>query len=350
MAYIAKFTSLNMFFFGTYVDGLEDVVLNDVVVLGNSPTGRVSFVGQVYCGSVADQDGDCSDDSFPALVNGFGATADFVTAPTNSSQAFVGTLNGTGTAFDMLARIGGSFDDAFHAILELNGRLYVGGRTNSANLDLEIPDDAGFVPAYAVKNTDFDAVVGWLLPDGAAAGGTWHATFYGGTGIDLVNCLSAFLDGVFLYGSTTSPGMSLPTQDIGVGGFFNDTFQGGDTPPIDIFFATFEGALQQQIFGTYIGGPRNDYLGQTGDPRGSNHMFSNNSNLWLGTTIHSGDGNATNNATLPTNVLPEIISAGSFDPDKSSIDGIGTDVHVIFRLGGAGAQLTLLKAVQGAGP
>ena len=40
---------------------------------------------------------------------------------------------------------------------------------------------------------------------------------------------------------------------------------------------------------SYIGGSRNDYLGATGAPVGSNHLFYNvtDSALYLGTTTHS---------------------------------------------------------------
>src|SRR6185503_11739631 len=159
-------------------------------------------------------------------------------------------------------------------------------------------------------------------------GGSWRATYYGGTGTDLVNSIAAFLEGAFVFGTTTST--NLPVKNIGSGSFIDLTFNGGDTPPLDIFFATFDNTLQTHLYGTYIGGLHNDYLGRTGDPRGSNNLFSNSGNLWLGNTVHSGN---------PTAITPGVISAGSFDPDKTAVDSDNTDVHLIFRLGGVGTTV-----------
>ena len=83
--------------------------------------------------------------------------------------------------------------------------------------------------------------------------------------------------------------------------------------------------LDDFLFGTYIGGASNDYLGDTGDPRGANHLFANSGNLWLGTTTHSGNGSA---------ISPPSVGGGGFDPDKTPPDTAANDVHLIFRLGG----------------
>jgi hypothetical protein len=241
-----------------------------------------------------------------------------------------------------LNRIGGTANDAFNGLLELSGFIYVGGRTNSTDVDLQ-QEPAGppfdpYTPAFATNSGGYDALIGRA----AITGSAWRASYYGGNGVDLINCVSAFLDGVFLYGSTTSDDDSLPTTNIGNGSFIDQTHNGGDTPPLDIFFATFDGVLQELLFGTYIGGARNDYLGDTGDPRGANHMFSNSSNLWLGTTVHSG-----NESTISPGVIGGFEGGPSFDPDKQSPDSESNDVHLIFRLGGVATQITLEKAVQG---
>ena len=122
-------------------------------------------------------------------------------------------------------------------------------------------------------------------------------------------------------------------MNLGSGPFFDATENGG----IDIFFAAFGGELDRLVFSTFIGGAHNDYLGDTGDPRGSNHLFATSEFLWLGNTVHSGTGT----------LAPAVVSGGSFDPDKSTADAAGNDVHLILKLGGTSSQVTLCKVVSG---
>ena len=94
--------------------------------------------------------------------------------------------------------------------------------------------------------------------------------------------------------------------------FYRSTTNGG----IDMFFAGFTNALDALLYGTYMGGSQNDYLGETGAPRGSNHLWVNNANVYLGTTTHS----ATH--------LPVLVNGG-FDLSKTN----GTnDSHIILTI------------------
>jgi hypothetical protein len=347
--YIATFSNYSTLTYGTYVDATEDVSINDLIVLSG---GNLAFAGTADCDEApntsATGDGDCTNNN---LNNGAGlvaqpAGANSATVNTNGSEAIVGVLNpaavATPSAYLVLNLIGGNNHDEFNGLLSLSGFLYAAGRTDSTNIDLEV-NDGPFTPDsnpdLSTNAGGFDALVGRI----PLAGNAWRGTYYGGTGDDLVNSVAAFLDGVFLFGSTTSTDDSLPTSNIGAGTFIDATHNEGDTPPFDIFFATFNGALDNFLFGTYIGGPRNDYLGETGTPRGANHIFSNSSNLWVGTTIHSGNP--------PSSINPDVIGGfegGSpFDATKDNPDDADTDVHLIFRLGGVSTQLTLVKVVQG---
>ena len=135
---------------------------------------------------------------------------------------------------------------------------------------------------------------------------------------------------------------SLPTSNVGIGTFFDATHNGGGTPlPLDMFFATFSNQLDDFLFGTYIGGAENDYLGDTGDPRGANHLFANSGNLWLGTTTHSGNGSA---------ISPTSVGLTGFDPDKTPPDSNTSDVHLIFRLGGVGTTVLSRRSSGRFGP
>lgn len=330
--YIASFTSLNVRDYGSYVGGEEDDVLNEVIIMAD---GRVAFAGQTFCGS---DDEDCTDDGFPTLLNNYTTPDVDGTGSSNDSQGVVGVIDIAGNgAFDMLNRIGGDGTDGFSAVHELGDLLYVGGFTDATDVVLESPVDAGSTPFDTGQNGALDAFIGSLPPDGTAGVGGWHATYLGGTGDDIVNALSSFLEGIFIYGTTASS-TGFPTVNIGGGTFFDSTHNGG----LDIYFATLTGDLQSQVYGTFIGGDRNDYLGDTGDPIGSNHIFSDLTALWLGTTIHSGHPD-------DSPVTPAIISVGSFDPDKTNDDSSSADVHVVFKLGDVTTQITLVKAVSGGG-
>ena len=81
---------------------------------------------------------------------------------------------------------------------------------------------------------------------------------------------SPFLEGVFLFGSTTSAGNApagpfptpapagFPTINLGSGTFFDATENGG----IDIFFAALGGELDRLVFSTFIGGAQQRLSGR----------------------------------------------------------------------------------------
>ncbi|MBK7880309.1 MAG: DUF11 domain-containing protein [Saprospiraceae bacterium] len=163
--------------------------------------------------------------------------------------------------------------------------------------------------------------------------GNYSATFYGtalkdiGSGIQLVSqtdCAGNSESIILIFGSTNSSG--LPTVNINGESFYNSTFSAG----IDLFFAGFNGVLDSLIFGSYIGGSRDDYLGDTGDPRGANHLNVNGADVYCGTTTHSS-------SHTPT------LASGGFDTGKSNTTD---DAHILFSI-----QFTsLLKSDYGDAP
>ena len=143
--YIATFSPFNTLTYGTYVDQTEDLVLNDLILLGD---GRLAFAGTADCDESAPDgtgDEDCTNNGFPALVGQPPTNVQGTPGvATNNTDGVLGIINPAGGAFPLLNRIGGDGNDGFHGMLELSGFLYVGGRTSSTNVDLESPDDAGF--------------------------------------------------------------------------------------------------------------------------------------------------------------------------------------------------------------
>ena len=201
--------------------------LNDLIRLTD---GRLAFAGTADCDESAPDgtgDEDCTNNGLPALVaqpptNVQGTPG----VATNNTDAIIGIVNPAGGAFPLLNRIGGDGNDGFHGMLELSGFLYVGGRTSSTNVDLESPDDAGFTPTFAANAGGTDGLLGRV----PLSGGAWRATYYGGTGDEVINCLAPFLEGVFVFGTTASDDDSLPTSNVGIGTFFDATHNGGGTP------------------------------------------------------------------------------------------------------------------------
>ncbi len=119
----------------------------------------------------------------------------------------------------------------------------------------------------------------------------YKATFYGTTSADLGNGIKQVTpttctgneSTTFLLVFGTVGGTGLPTVNINGEPFYDASHNGG----VDMFFAGFTQNLDTLIYGTYIGGNQNDYLGDIGDPRGANHLFVYGSDIYVGTTTHS---------------------------------------------------------------
>ncbi len=289
--YIAKFTSNNTLSWGTYVGGTSDEVFNDLEVFAD---GRVAFAGY-GTGQLTE-------------VNSAAGRS----TNTNNTDGIIGVLNATGTTFNYLDEIGGTNNDRINDVEIVGETLYW---TGSAESGFPVPASGVFDSS---QNGGTDVVVGSV----SAAGTTgYNATFYGtsagdlGNGIRLVtstNCAGVTTTFLLVFG--TVGGSGLPTQNIGAETLFNNTYQGG----LDMFFAGFSSNLATLTYGTYMGGVNDDYLGSTGDPRGANHLWVNNVNVYLGTTTH-------NSTHMPTLV------AGGFDLTRTN-EASGEDTHLILSI------------------
>ncbi|MBK7939870.1 MAG: hypothetical protein IPJ82_23545 [Lewinellaceae bacterium] len=152
--FIAKFSSLNVLDWGTYVGGGEEETFNDLEVFAD---GRVAFVGlgNNTNGTLTEVNG---------AAGGSNSNGD--------TDGLIGVLNSTGTTFNYLDEIGGNNDDRINDVEIVGSTLYWTGSAESG-----FPTSVG---AYDVThNGSLDVIVGSV----SAAGSTGYtATFYGGGG------------------------------------------------------------------------------------------------------------------------------------------------------------------------
>ena len=288
--YIAKFSTYNTLTWGTYVGGSSNETFNDLELFAD---GRVAFAGF-----------------------GRGQLTEVNSAAGRSTgtdnDGILGVLKSTGlTPFNYLDELGSTGNDRIFDAELVGSTIYWTGSVSSG-----FPISAG---AFDIgHNGSTDIVVGKVGDTGGS--GAYAATFYGtasadlGNGIKLVsttNCAGVQTNFLLVFGTVGGTGLS--TLNLNGETFFNNTFTPGGNSGFDMFFAGFNNDLTQRIYGTYMGGNADDYLGSTGEPRGSNHLWVNNTDVYLGTTTHS----ASHTPTLVAN---------GFDLGKSN----GTnDAHLV---------------------
>jgi uncharacterized repeat protein (TIGR01451 family) len=297
--YIARFTSNNILQWGTYVGGADDETFNDLEVFTD---GRVAFAGW----------GNNTIAGFTE-VNSAATQSNL----TDNTDGIIGVLNSSATAFDYLDEIGGPGDDRINDIeIVKNGLAWTGSAS------VGFPTSAG---AYDVShNGGTDVIVGLASTTGGSA--SYKATFFGGSGNDIgagikevtqINCAGTQVSFYLVFGTTAQDAVGIPTVNLKNESFYSPTNSGG----LDIFFAGFNENVSTLKYATNIGGPYNDYLGDTGDPRGANHLCVKGGNIYVGTTTHSETHN------------PAIVGGSGFDQIKSNTAvPTSDDVHVIFSI------------------
>jgi len=292
--YIAKFSNYNTLTWGTYLGGASADVFNDLEVFAD---GRVAFAGF----------------GASTLTEVNGASAATRSTNTNNNDGFLGILNSTGTAFNYLEEVGGSGDDRLYDVAIFGNSLYWTGAGAT-----------GFPTTPGVYDTGYNGGLSDVVVGSVSTTGTnYIATFYGTAGDDIgsavklvysVDCQNVISSFFLVFGTTGGDGLpvsNIPSNES----FFDPTRNGG----LDMFFACFTGNLSTLAYGTYIGGDKNDYLGDTGDPRGANHLWVEGGNLTLGTSTHS------------LNHTPINITASSFDPVKET-NTASADTHILFNI------------------
>ena len=315
-AWIGKFSSFNLLSFGTYIGGNNNDLVNDFQVMSN---GDIVLAGHTR--NITEVNASIPD-------NGSGQEALFGKIQVPASGP---------VSFDIIDKIGGSDNDYGWGIYNIGDSVSIlTGQTTSA----DFPLGAGSV----FQNTaggQIDGFIARIYNDGSAG---YKATFTGGSDDDIlvsvrpvvVNNVVALLS----WGTTSST--DLVTRNFNAGSFFSAN-KNGD---LDMMFVICDMDLVTKYYLSYVGGSVNDYLGITGAPAGSNHLFYNiaDSVLYLGTTTHSSQ-----NTHVPRFVgrgIADIINATV--PVFDSTKGNGyNDTHVIIAISAKSLfELLAVKWVQ----
>ncbi len=309
-AWIGKFTSFNSLNFGTYIGGDNNDLVNDFQVLS---TGDIVFAGNTR--QIIEVNASIPD-------NGSG------------QEALFGRINVPATGpviFDIIDKIGGSNNDYGWGIYSLGDSVsIVVGQTNSNNFPL----GSGTVFQNTRGGND-DGFIAKIYNDGSPG---YKATYTGGSDDEIlvsvrpvtVNNQIALLS----WGTTASN--DLVTRNFNSGTFFSANNAGG----LDMMFVISDMNLVSKYYLSYIGGSANDYLGITGAPVGSNHLFYNSADsvLYLGTTTHSSQ---TTHAPLFVGRGPaDYLNTGVpvFDETKGNSND---DTHVIIAISTRGLFVVL---------
>jgi len=291
-AWIGKFSSFNTMDFGTYIGGTDIDVVNDFQLLSN---GDVVFVGSTK--QITEINGTVANSATGNDVL-FGR----IDVPVSGS-----------VSFSLLEKIGGSGTDDGYGILTIGDSVsIIVGQTNSNNF----PIGAG-TPFQGTASGDYDGFVARINNDGT---GGYQASYVGGSDIDiLVSVRPVVLNHQVLllcFGTTASTDLAVTNFNSGT--LYSSTNSSpnagtgsGSTDRYDMMFLICDMTFSTKYYLSYIGGDKNDYLGATGVPVGSNHLYYNETDsvLYLGTTTHS------NQSTQQ----PKFVGRGLVDFENSGV-------------------------------
>ena len=258
-AWIGEFSLFNSLEFGTYIGGTDEDRVNDFQLLSN---GDIVFTGSTK---------DITEINAYVPDNGSG------------KEVLFGRLTKPALApayFTTIERIGGSNSEDGWGITCLGDTISVlVGQTNSNDFPLGV--------GTVFQNTRFgnyDGFIARISNDGTSE---YKASFVGGSNVDIlvsVRLISMYNSAYLMsFGSTQSTNLS--TKNFNSETFYSPLNAGG----LDMMFLITKLDLSTKVYLSYVGGSGNDYLGATGAPFGSNHLFYNgrDSVLYVGTTTHS---------------------------------------------------------------
>lgn len=300
-AWIGRFDQYNQLRYGTYIGGPDADQVNDFQLLSN---GSVMFVGSTK--SITEVNASISQNN------------------NTRTDALIGRIDERGgvAIFQYIEKFGGSNTDNAWGITCLadSVSIVVGQTTSGAGFPL----GAG-TPFQSSGGGATEGFIARFNNDG----GGYKASYVGGGGSDiLVSVRPIFLSGhivLMSFGTTTST--NLPVNNYNAGTLYSPYNAGGQ----DMMFLICDQQLETKYYLSYIGGSANDYLGKTGVPWGSNHLYYDSTHyiLYVGTTTHSLE--TTHNTPFvgrnplyaPYQGLP------LFDQTKSN--GIN-DAHLVFAI------------------
>lgn len=302
-SWIGSFTNFNQLEFGTYIGGADNDWVNDFQLLSDN---SIVFVG--YTRLITEVNGTLShtdNTKFDAL---FGKIV-----VSNTGQS----------SFELLEKFGGSGNDQAWGIYTLGDSVSViVGQTSSSNFPLGT--GTVFQNSNAGSN---DGFVARFSNNGSI---NYKASYIGGSGSDImVSIRPIFIQGqVLLMSFGTTQSTNLPVLNFNEESFYSSSNAGG----LDMMFLICDLQLSSKYYLSYVGGSGNDYLGKTGAPFGSNHMYYNETDsvLYIATTTHSRESTH----------LPQFVGRGFSDNVNNGIPVFdqtknnGTDdAHVIFAIG-----------------
>ena len=258
-AWIGRFYNYNQLSFGTYVGGSDVDQINDFQVLS---TGSILFVG--YTKSIAEVNASITHN------NNTRTDALFGRIDVREGQAI----------FQYIEKFGGTNTDNAWGITCLGDSIsIVVGQTTSST---GFPLGTG-TPFQAVNGGGTEAFIARFNNNG----GGYKASYVGGSGTDILVAVRPIILGgrvvLMSFGTTTST--NLLVNNYNAGTLYSPTNGGGQ----DMMFLICDQQLEAKYYLSYIGGSANDYLGKTGVPWGSNHMYYDSTKfvLYVGTTTHS---------------------------------------------------------------
>ena len=159
------------------------------------------------------------------------------TSKLGSYDAFVASLNASGTALNYSTFLGGSSDDhAYGVAVDSSGNAYVTGYTAST----DFPHTAGVVQPHI--GGGYDAFVTEVNPSGTAL---VYSTFLGGSGDDFAFAIAVDnIGNAYLTGDTSSTNFPVTA----------DAAQRGLAAEYGAFVAVLNSAGSALSYGTYLGG------------------------------------------------------------------------------------------------
>lgn len=300
-AWIGRFSSFNQIDFGTYVGGSDVDIINDFQLLSD---GDVVFTGTTK--QITE-----INDHIPGNATGSDAFFGHIDVPVAGPVSFM-----------VIDKFGGSGTDNGYGIYSIGDSVsIIVGDTKSGNFPL----GSGYVFQGSLGGNT-DGFVARINNDGT---GGYKASFTGGSGTDLLVSVRPVIVSqqvaLLCFGTTNST--NLAVANINDEPFFSGTNSGGQ----DMMFLICDMTFSNKLYLSYIGGTGNDYLGTTGKPVASNHLFYNavDSVLYVGTTTHSFD--STQHPKFVGRGIADVPNA--FVPvfDQVKNNGIN-DTHVIFSL------------------
>lgn len=233
--FIAKFNADNTLAWCTYLGGIENDFIGNIVIGDNA----LYFCGSTY-----------SDD-----LNGTAGCYQFFHQ--GLTEGFVGKMSLTGEML-WLTMYGTSGYDQCENIAWANDRLLVAG-TSSSN-DLSTPDAL----QTTIYGGEYDAFITAFSPDGIPE----YCTYFGGESFDFIRKLLVAEDGsIYLFGDTGS------AENISTEGAFQE--QPGST--IECFVAKLDASFNK-VWCSYFGGSNNEgSIDATLDSHGSLWLFGQTS-------------------------------------------------------------------------